>query len=29
MDRVQAMQELAGALDRPSIGHGSQELPLI
>ena len=29
MDRVQAMQELADALDRPSIGHGSQELPLI
>ena len=27
--RVQAMQELADALDRPSIGHGSQELPLI
>lgn len=29
MARVQAMQELADALDRPSIGHGSQELPLI
>lgn len=29
VDRVQAMQELADALDRPSIGHGSQELPLI
>lgn len=29
MDRVQAMQELADALDRPSIGRGSQELPLI
>ena len=29
VDRVQVMQELADALDRPSIGHGRQELPLI
>lgn len=27
--RVQVMQEMAHALDPPSIGHGRQELPLI